>query len=218
MRRQLLATTAAIGTTLAVGIAVFAVPAIATHVTPVTVPGNPTCSTLAPGTTELKVDPGASGTFDDGTLFVTITVHDTAMGPTFDWSSNLGVDAVFAKGGSEGGNLYVYDPEAIGDTGLHTPVTGGSGKWAGLSHISFCYDEDDSPPPTNGETTPPNGETTPPADQRRDDACRVPTEVPAGVNGDSGSGSAGLVGLMIAGSAAAAGFVLFARRRALYDS
>jgi hypothetical protein len=45
----------------------------------------------------------------------------------------------------------------------------------------------------------------------------VPTEVPAGVN-DSGSGSAGLIGLVIAASAAAAGFVLFARRRALHDS
>ena len=43
-------------------------------------------------------------------------------GQTFDWTSNIGVDAVFVKGGPVGGNLYVYDPEATADTGLHAPA------------------------------------------------------------------------------------------------
>jgi hypothetical protein len=52
-----------------------------------------------------------------------------------DWSSNISIDGVFVKGGPEGGNLYVYDPEATSDSGLGTPGTG-----AGISHVEFCYD------------------------------------------------------------------------------
>jgi hypothetical protein len=113
-------------------------PATATHVEPVEFPDNPTCSTLAPGTIELKVEPVADGTYSDGTLTVTIDVRDTADGQVFDFTSNLGLDAVFAKG-SNTGNLYSYDPEETEDTGLHAPVNA-SGDFAGLSHISFCYD------------------------------------------------------------------------------
>ena len=87
---------------------------------------NATCGDLAPeGATwiELKVDPVEDGTFTDGTLTVTIDVRDTDDGPVFYWTSNIGVDAVFVKGGP-GGLLYVYDPpaESTGDTGLHAPV------------------------------------------------------------------------------------------------
>src|SRR5918994_1741661 len=41
----------------------------------------------------------------------------------FDRTSNIGVDAVFVKGGP-GGLIYVYDPpaESTGDTGLRRPV------------------------------------------------------------------------------------------------
>lgn len=114
----------------------------ATHVDPVQVSGNATCSDLVTGTNELKIEPPASGTYpdDDGPLEVTITVDATTS--SFSWSSNIGVDAVFVKGGP-GGNLYVYDPpaEATGDTGLHAPINSQNGKPYGLSHISFCYDE-----------------------------------------------------------------------------
>jgi LPXTG-motif cell wall-anchored protein len=118
---------------------------------------NPTCADLAPeGTTwtELKVEePVADGTFTDGTLSVTIDVTDTDDGPVFSWTSNIGVDAVFVKGGP-GGLLYVYDPESTGDTGLHAPVNPQNGKFFGLSHLSFCYDED------QGTTTTTEKETT----------------------------------------------------------
>jgi hypothetical protein len=70
-----------------------------------------------------RVQPVEDGTFSDGTLAVTIDVTDTADGPVFDWTSNIGVDAVFVKGGP-GGLIYVYDPpaESTGDTGLRRPV------------------------------------------------------------------------------------------------
>jgi hypothetical protein len=217
MRRQLVASGAALTTALAVGLAVSALPAVATHVQPVLKTGNPTCSDLVDGgVTEFKIEPVTGGTHTDGTLSVTITLHDTADGQTFDWTSNIGVDAVFAKGGPQG-NLYVYDPEATADTGLHAPANP-SGEWAGLSHISFCYDKDETTPPTS---PPPTTPTTPPPTEIPTEApttpAPVPTEVPAGST-DGGSSSAGLFGLVLAGGAAAAGVALVVRRRFLHDS
>jgi uncharacterized repeat protein (TIGR01451 family) len=106
---------------------------------PVEVPSNPVCPA---GTIELKVEPVEDGTYSDGTLTVTVTVNEAAQ--TFDFTSNIGVDAVIAKGGPNG-NVYTYNPEATADTGLHAPLNeDGSGQFYGLSHISFCYDV--SPP------------------------------------------------------------------------
>jgi LPXTG-motif cell wall-anchored protein len=128
------------------------------------VPGNPTCGALAPaGTswTEFKVEPVEDGTFSDGTLTVTLVVSDTADGPVFDWTSNIGVDAVFVKGGPNG-TLYLYDPpaESTGDTGLHAPVNPNNDKFFGLSHVSFCYDKDQATTTTTGSTTSTTGSTT----------------------------------------------------------
>jgi len=129
------------------------------------VPGNPGCDDIAPaGETwiELKVEPPEDGEFSDGTLTVNVDVRDTEDGQVFDWDSNIGVDAVIVKGGPNA-NVYLYDPESMGDTGLHAPVSP-SGQWAGLSHISFCYDEDDVPP-TTSPTTAPTPPTTAPSVQ-----------------------------------------------------
>ena len=126
------------------------------------VPGNPGCDDVAPEDVtwiELKVEPPEDGEFSDGTLTVNVDVSDTDDGQVFDWDSNIGVDAVIVKGGPDA-NVYFYDPESMGDTGLHAPV-GPSGEWAGLSHISFCYDEDDVPPTTETPTTPTTAPTTP---------------------------------------------------------
>jgi LPXTG-motif cell wall-anchored protein len=129
------------------------------------VPGNPTCGDLAPqgaSWTELKVEPVEDGTFDDGVLVVTIDVTDTADGQVVNWTSNIGVDAVFVKGGPNG-TLYLYDPpaESTGDTGLHAPVNPNNDKFFGLSHISFCYDEDQATTSTTEEeTTSTTGEET----------------------------------------------------------
>jgi hypothetical protein len=152
VRRSLVIGLAAI----AAAVGLFTVlPASAEHVTPVQQPGNPSCPL---GTTTLKVEPVADGTFSDGTLTVTIDVRDTSAGQVFDWTSNIGVDVVIAKGGPNA-NVYTYVGESTGDTGLHAPV-GPSGKFAGLSHISFCYDADQ--PPTTTPTTPPTTPTTTP--------------------------------------------------------
>jgi hypothetical protein len=122
---------------------------------------NPTCGDLAPAGvtwTEFKVEPVASGTESDGTLTVTLTVRDTDDGQVFDWTSNIGVDAVFVKGGPNG-LLYLYDPpaESTGDTGLHAPVNPENDKFFGLSHVSFCYDKEQTtttaPTTTSTSTT-----------------------------------------------------------------
>ena len=118
-------------------------------VTPILVEGagNQTCQQLAdqyaPGSTwiELKADPNPIGAgpfeYTDGTLTVYITDASEAG---FDWTSNIGVDAVFVKSGSSGHNLYRYDTfgppntESLGDTDLIPPGQND------ISHIAFCYD------------------------------------------------------------------------------
>lgn len=112
-------------------------PANATDVTPIFVPGNPSCVSLgyAHG---FKIDPPNSGTYSiDGLNTVTLTTDGTY----FDWSSTLGIDAVISKGGPNA-NLYVYDPpaERTSDTGLHSPVNDNNGQPFGLSHVEICFD------------------------------------------------------------------------------
>jgi hypothetical protein len=140
----------------------------ASSVTPTPVDsGNPTCGDFDPSWTELKVDGGlGDGTFSDGTLTVTISNFQNSNSPapgSFDWSSNIGVDAVFVKAGNDKHNLFVYDPESTGDTGLGPQA----GQGNGISHVSFCYDEEDAPPPPPPTATPPSDEPTPtpPADE-----------------------------------------------------
>jgi LPXTG-motif cell wall-anchored protein len=164
--------------------------ASATHVEPVFQEGNPTCSDFAPeGETwlELKIEPVEDGTFtsDDGLLEVTIVVTETDDGDAlvFDWESNIGVDAVFVKGGPDG-NLYLYDPEATEDTGLHAPVNPKTDKFFGLSHISFCYDVGDettpptSPPPTEPTSPPPTEPTSPPPTEPTSPPPTTPGDAP----------------------------------------
>ena len=110
----------------------------AASVDPILIQGNATCTQLIAGTQELKVEPVADGTFTDGTLTVTIDVYNTAQGPVFDFTANMGVDGVFVKGGPNG-NLYLYNPEVIADTILHAPINPANDMYFGLSHISFCY-------------------------------------------------------------------------------
>jgi len=124
--------------------------------------GNATCSEFAQeygqGQTwvELKVDPNADGQYTDGTL--TVTISNTVGDKSFDWSSNIGVDAVFVKAGGDH-NLYVYDPpgpEATSDTDLSSPGATGNG----ISHISFCYDAGDGTTTTTTTSTPTTTTTT----------------------------------------------------------
>src|SRR5688572_15276798 len=153
----------------------------ASHVEPILVPGNPTCP---PGTIELKVEPVADGTYSDGTLTVTIDVRDTAEGQVFDFTANIGVDAVIAKGGPDG-NLYLYNPEVTSDTGLRAPLNPANNQFFGLSHISFCYDVE---PPTNTPTetltnTPTNTPTDTPTST--DTPTNTPTDTPTNTPTDT---------------------------------
>lgn len=96
------------------------------------VPGNPKCTDLG-HPFELKVDPNPVGAgpfnYSDGTLSIVIT---GASETTFNWRSNIGVDAVIVKAGDQA-NVYSYSPESTRDENL----TGGSHD---IGHISFCYD------------------------------------------------------------------------------
>jgi hypothetical protein len=150
------------------------VPSLAASVTPTLVSGNPNCATLAPGTTELKVDPPGAGIYTDGTLTVTITNY---TGTSFDWSANISVDAVFVKAGNEG-NLYVYNPEVYSDTFLISP-----NQEHAISHISFCYDVE---PPTNTPTnTPTYTPTNTPTDTPTNTPTNTPTDTPTNTPTDT---------------------------------
>ncbi|MEX2424388.1 MAG: cadherin-like domain-containing protein [Acidimicrobiia bacterium] len=81
---------------------------------------------------EVKVTPPATSG-DDETLFVTL---ENLSSLSFDWeadSEGPAVDAVFVKSGSQGSNLYIYQGQSYGDTGLKPPAT------QAISHILFCY-------------------------------------------------------------------------------
>lgn len=50
-----------------------------------------------------------------------------------------GVGAAIPMGGSEGGNVYVYQPQALSDPGLASPLNP-NGDPAALSHADgFCW-------------------------------------------------------------------------------
>jgi hypothetical protein len=122
-------------------------------VTPVFVPGNPTCAAINASSDPafahitsdwgLKLDPPASGIFtftnSAGTILqggaspspsTSVTVNLTG-GAILDWSATRAIQAVIVKAGS-GANVYPYNPFAFGDTGLITP--GGHNS----SHLVFC--------------------------------------------------------------------------------
>ena len=131
----------------------------AASVDPVLAPGNPMCKDF--GLLEAyRADPPKSGTFPVNGDTITVTIH----GVSFDWTSTLGIDLVLAKGGRDA-NAYIYDPpnESFGDTDLMAPANcGGGDRQCGLSHISFCYDEDeDTPTPTETNTPTPTETNTP---------------------------------------------------------
>jgi hypothetical protein len=136
----------------ALGLSLLASTALAGHpgfpsdrgIQPVSMPGNPKCADVAPGSRELSVEPVEPGRYTDGTLEVRLT--RVAEKRFFDWSSNMGVDVVIVKGGPNA-NVYRYAPEANGDGNLHAPINDANGAPYGLSHVAFCYDVEQTPPP-----------------------------------------------------------------------
>lgn len=142
--------------------------ASASSVAPQFVAGNPACADY--GLKGVKVDSSnVAGNFSDGTLSVHVEQAGNG-GKITSWTSSIGVDKVIVKGGAgsaggtQGSNVYGYDPEATSDSDLVAPNN------TGLSHVEFCYDTSDSPatpPPSDtsgGGTTTTTTQTPPPAD------------------------------------------------------
>ena len=113
-----------------------------------TVAGNVRCSV---GTHLLKIDPVANGTYtlsNGGQIIIS-----NFDGTSFDWaiapgSLNL-IDAnvVLVKGGPNT-EKYQYLPFSLSgfpahdaDQGLTPPLNPNNGKYYGVSHISFCFDD-----------------------------------------------------------------------------
>jgi uncharacterized repeat protein (TIGR01451 family) len=72
-------------------------------------------------------------------LTVTVTGYNSPTGFA-DWSSTVPIQGVYAKGGSSGGNLFIYPAGDTGDQDLHTPRKG-TGGYYGLSHLAFCWND-----------------------------------------------------------------------------
>ncbi|MDP5293445.1 hypothetical protein Q9290_14260 [Oceanimonas sp. CHS3-5] len=125
-------------------ILILAMPAQATDVQPVVVPGNAEC-TLGEGQSFFKIDESLLGGYgettahyDDetGTWFFITRINES----TFNWYVEGGVVySVGVKGGPDT-NVYNYPNGATSDTGLMTPTNPRNGSQPGISHISFCYE------------------------------------------------------------------------------
>ncbi|MDP2180006.1 hypothetical protein [Methylicorpusculum sp.] len=84
--------------------------------------------------------------YEDGTftaLFPTgLTV--TTDGTKVSFDSSFGIGAAIVKG-SDDANVYVYYPQVNSDSGLASPPNA-SGKPAGLSNLTFCWNPEDQDP------------------------------------------------------------------------
>lgn len=177
--RTLLAIAAALGL-----LAALAMPALgARTLTHVEGNDNKTCGELGDYEFEFKINENPSGTYDqdDPAVSVTpdvdtdfeVTITPTA-GNTFSFSANLAVEAVFVKGGNEGGNLYEYDPAVFSDTGLQTPSA------QEISHISLCWTTapGETPTPTPSPTEEETASPTPTPTESQEGEEETPTPTP----------------------------------------
>jgi hypothetical protein len=205
MRRQLVASGAAVTTALAVGLAL---PAFGTE--PENPGGNITCEDLeSEGLIEgviesIKVDSPS----DEVNQFFAADVHtDNTLLDVFVAEGYV-ILAVIVKGGDDS-SVYLEEPFVD----LSAPEVG-QGNTPEISHYEVCIgkekDDEDNGDKDNGDKDEeePAKPTTP---------APVPTEVPAGASDGSG-GSPALLGLALAGTAAVAGAAVVARRRFLHDS
>jgi hypothetical protein len=110
---------------------------------------NPTCSDIGyPDATQYKIDPGPfEGAHNiDGTPgddFWIVTTNHPGQGETYwNWTSNIGIDAVITKGGNAGFNVETYNPEAFSDDSSLRAPNNPSGMPAEISHITICFDDD----------------------------------------------------------------------------
>jgi hypothetical protein len=126
-------------------------PASATDLTPVDVPGNPSCADLGflygvkiddiqglPVVGTYPVSEAESGIVGGGTVTISnVVLADGVV--FFDWSSTIPWAAVVVKQGNAAA-VYYYVPASTGDTGLHPSLTDGEPDGS-ISHIDLCRDD-----------------------------------------------------------------------------
>lgn len=161
--------------------------ALAHHVGPEIVAGNPKCRSLNESWSEIKADPPSDGVYVDADGVVEITVDLDEELQSFNWSSNTPIAAVFVKGGPVGGNLYSYDPPELKDEGLSVAPYD-------ISHISFCYgtssepQEEDPDRPDDDGTGDPEQDPEPVPDRPDDESDPSDPPAPGDGGGEGGSG------------------------------
>jgi hypothetical protein len=90
----------------------------------------------------VKFDPPTPGTYPLGPGFITFSITNTDCGQVMNWSvsENIQINTVYMKGGP---NYFIYNytttPRPSSDGNLHCPFAGGSGAYAGISHLNFVW-------------------------------------------------------------------------------
>ena len=155
--------------------------------TPTATPNTTTCLTNRPDLTMVEISNSAlvsllingNGVFGDGTVSINVNNFN---GHTFNWSSNIGISAVFARTAT-GGALFEYNPTVVAANGIGTTTS--------ITFLSFCYKVGGG----NPTPTPPNNPTPTPT---------LPDTTVAAANAASTStGGALLAGALIVVLAAA---------------
>jgi len=173
------------------------------------------------------------GTPDDDSDDATVTITVVTAAKVFDWTSNIGIDAILVTGGSEGSYFYGYQPdvskegavvgdgaEATSDVDLGTPPYGQPGKNP-IKSISFCFDDEHKPPPSSTTSSstpmPSTTTTTAPVVSVTTAPPTVPVTNQPGTLPETGSNSTGLLltlgGVLVLGGGAILATTRIARRR-----
>ena len=130
-------------------------PISAGGVTPYIIPGannggNRTCSEVgleyfndadyyAFETARVNYNGSFSENFPNG---LTVTTNGTSV----SFNSTFSIGAAIVKGSNDA-NVYVYQPEEMSDSGLASPVNASGGS-AGLSNLTFCWNNTTQPSPS----------------------------------------------------------------------
>jgi hypothetical protein len=197
MRRQLLATTAAVTTMVAIGFVTPAFAQVELEQTedPVRFDGETVCEDLLLDDLQLVFLDGVE--FGDP-LPTAITPDEFEE----EFGSDLPAVAVIVQGDPDA-NVYLYPPTQ--------DLVAPDGE--GIVFIDVCTIDEEEPPPPDEPTKPTTDKPTEPTES----PAPVPTEVPAGRNA-GGTDAGGPWALIAAACAAVAGTAVFARRRFLHDS
>jgi hypothetical protein len=150
---------------------------------------NPSCASLDPSWNEVKVNQAPNGSYPDsggggenpggdGGLVFKI---ENSNGKVFDWTSNIGIDAVVVKGGNRGSNVYFYKDEATADQNLRSPDNS-QGNTPAVSHVSACYDEDAGDDQGGGQEQPQEQPEEQPQEQPQEDGEEEDGEEDGGGN------------------------------------